>query len=115
MMKQSTDVAYDVTQIEEMLLPHHLKSLREKSGISDAVIAGRGYRSIIHPSELISFGFKRYQSRTVSKAAPTLLVPLHALDGTVPYFLHRPDVPRIRRTKKRNGEIKEVEVKYETP
>ncbi len=115
MMKQSTDVAYDVTQIEEMLLPHHLKSLREKSGISDAVIAGRGYRSIIHPSELISFGFKRYQSRMVSKAAPTLLVPLHALDGTVPYFLHRPDVSRIRRTKRRNGEIKEVEVKYETP
>ena len=46
-MKKSTDVAYDVMQIEEMLLPHHLKSLQEKSGIVTVQTSKKGLSRMV--------------------------------------------------------------------
>jgi hypothetical protein len=112
------NVSYEVSEIEQMLLPHHLKALREERGINDEVIAARGYRSITDQQELLQYAFKSYQTNMVSREAPTILIPIHAPDGTVPYHLHRPDAPRMQKSKaKRNadGSIKEKVVKYETP
>ena len=62
------------------LSPEHLKMLKEESGISDAVIQARGYKTIPNVAEglaeLEAKGFAPTQCR-----APGLLIPLHTTDG----------------------------------
>src|SRR5262245_56410346 len=79
----------------------HLHMLRAESGISDAVIAARGYRTITGHKELTALGFAKSQLQP-----PGLLLPLHTTDGSQPFFIFRPDRPR-----EKNGKL----VKYEMP
>ena len=86
----STDTALDTTAaLEDILLDQHLHQLRVESAIPDALIAERGYRSITVSAELVRLGFKQRQART-----PSLLVPIHGVDGDLAGYAIRPDEPR---------------------
>ena len=76
------------------LLPHHLRQLREGSGLPDDVIAERQYRSVTDPGELRRLGF-RQRGLTV----PGLLVPLWGPDGGNGHAAYRADVPRRPKAK----------------
>ncbi len=90
-----------------MLSPNHQASLREGSGISDPVIAARGYRTISDREELLQLGFSHSQARV-----PGLLLPLWTTDGRNPLAVYRPDNPRAvgagRKRSTRAGQTSEV-------
>lgn len=86
----------------EALSADHLKMLREESGISEAIITARGYRTVTDVKALIALGFTSRQLRQ-----PGLLLPLHATDGSEPFCVYRPNEPRIGRDGK--------PIKYEIP
>ncbi len=91
----------------------HLKMLHEESGISDAVIAARGYRTVTNEKELIPLGFSTVQRRT-----PGLLIPGFAPDGSNGFYSFRPDAARVavdRRKRDPDGNFKQRVIKYETP
>ena len=73
-----------------LLLPHHLAMLRDGSGLSDEMIAERGYRSVTKASELRALGFSARQA-----SVPALLVPLWDVGGRVASYSLRPDTPRL--------------------
>src|SRR5262249_55476868 len=73
--------------------------------ITDEVIQARDYRTVTDAKELAVLGFSPKQCRV-----PGLLLPLHATDGTQPFFVYRPDNPRVE---KKGG--KEKSIKYEIP
>jgi hypothetical protein len=75
--------------------------LREESGISDEVIAARGYHTITDHKELTALGFSSKQLRV-----PGLSLPLHTTDGSQPFCVYRPDSPR---------ELSSKIIKYEIP
>lgn len=60
------------------------------SGISDEVIAERGYRSVGERQELLRLGFSARQVRV-----PALLVPLHDVHGQIAGYAIRPQEPRV--------------------
>ncbi len=91
----------------------HLVMLRTESGLSDEVIAARGYRTITNVKELAALNFAPSQCRV-----PGLLLPLHTTDGGNGLYVYRPDIPRVRQDKhKRNpdGTFKQHVIKYEIP
>ena len=91
----------------------HLKMLLTESGISDEVIAARGYRTITDEKELITLGFTTVQRRT-----PGLLIPGYGTDGSNGFYSFRPDSPRVienRRKREADGNYKQRIIKYETP
>lgn len=95
----------------------HLKMLREESGIGDAVITARGYRSIPDSKagrdELKACGFAPRQRRV-----PGLLIPLHTTDGQNGCYVYRPDSPRVvevRSRKNADGTYPQKVIKYEQP
>lgn len=87
--------------VHPLLSDAHLKMLREESGIADAIIEARGYRTITDHKELTRLGFTSRQLRP-----PGLLLPLHTTDGSQPCSIFRPDHPR-----EKDGKI----IKYEIP
>ena len=95
------------------LLDHHRKMLMEESGISEAVIRARGYRSIEKEGDLVQFGFSPGQRRV-----PGLLLPLHTTNGRTEMHVYRPDNPRViqDRTKRETDGLHPQKVlKYEIP
>jgi hypothetical protein len=66
-------------ELSNRLSPTHLEMLRCGSGISDDVIAARGYRTVADRADLAALGFKPAQCRV-----PGLLLPLWAPDGDHP-------------------------------
>ncbi len=76
--------------------------LEEGSGISEDVIADRGYRTETSKAALGRLGFTTDQRRV-----PALLIPVWDLSGEIPTYQLRADTPRINRQGK--------PVKYETP
>lgn len=87
--------------------------LRQASGISDEVIAARGYRTVTDEAELAALGFAPRQRRT-----PGLLLPLHTTDGRLGPAIYRPDNPRVvenRRRKNADGTHPQQVIKYEQP
>jgi Domain of unknown function (DUF3854) len=72
------------------LLPHHLCMLRDGSGLSDEIIAERGYRSVTNATELRVLGFSARQA-----IVPALLIPLCDVTGRAGSYSLRPDVPRL--------------------
>ena len=95
------------------LSPHHLNMLREESGITEEIIAARGYRTITQETELVRLGFAAAQRRV-----PGLLLPLHTTDGRSDGFIYRPDNPRVvenRRKRLPDGSHPIRVVKYEQP
>ncbi|MDQ3754021.1 MAG: DUF3854 domain-containing protein [Acidobacteriota bacterium] len=95
------------------LSDRHLKMLRDESGISNEVIAARGYRTVTNEKELIPLGFSTVQRRT-----PGLLIPGYAPDGSNSFNSFRPDAARVmenRRRRNPDGSFKQRVIKYETP
>ena len=78
------------------LAPHHYAMLHEESGISDAVIRTRGYRTISNAAELEPLNFAPAQRR-----APGLLLPLWTTDGQNGTYIFRPDNPRVREDRRK--------------
>lgn len=58
------------------LSPQHLSMLRDESGITEAVISARGYRTVTQETELVRLGFA-----AAPHLLPGLLLPLHTTDG----------------------------------
>src|SRR5215207_11150530 len=80
----------------------HKKMLTEGSGISEEVIAVRGFRTISKKVELEELGFGRAQ-----RNVPGLLIPAYSPTGEISTYQYRPDRPRVDK----DGRV----VKYETP
>ncbi len=94
-------------RLEEVLrkrldYPHHRRALLEESGISPAVVVGRGYYTAKTKAELARLGFSERQRR-----ASALVVPMYSPTGELVTHQIRPDSPR----QDRNGK----QIKYETP
>ncbi len=79
----------------------HHKSLSEGSGISEAVLCARGYRTIEKAAEMKRRGFSDAQARV-----PALLIPVYDTSGEMVLYQARPDTSRIKGGKP---------IKYETP
>ena len=95
------------------LAPHHYAMLHEESGISDAVIRTRGYRTISNAAELEPLNFAPAQRR-----APGLLLPLWTTDGQNGTYIFRPDNPRVREDRRKklpDGTYAQQVIKYEQP
>lgn len=91
----------------------HLAMLRDGSGISDEVVAARGYRTITDEAELVKLNFGLSQCRV-----PGLLLPLHTTDGQPGPAIYRPDNPRVvenRRKRLDDGTHPQQVIKYEQP
>src|SRR5262249_6308702 len=73
------------------LLPQHREKL-ERSGLSEAVIEARGYRSLTKPVEAENLGFSARQARFM----PALHIPGHTTHGERRAGLLRPDDPPMR-------------------
>src|SRR5438128_8437606 len=81
----------------------HYAMLAQESGISDSVIAARGYRTSTGYSELKSLGIVLPRSAD----AHGLLLPLHTVEGkpgmwydvkadrAIPLTIYRPDTPLV--------------------
>jgi hypothetical protein len=70
------------------LAAHHRRELESGSGISAAVVAQRGYRSVTDPAELRRLGFAPNQCR------PGLLIPLWTTAGVGRGWMLKADTPR---------------------
>lgn len=92
----------------------HYRTLTAESGISDAVIRARGYKTITEDIELQALGFAPAQCR-----APGLLLPLWTPDGGNGHYIYRPDNPRVyddrNRKKLPDGTYPQRVIKYELP
>jgi hypothetical protein len=98
---------------DPMLSDPHRTILRTGSGITEAVMAARGYRTITDAAELLALGFGLAQCRV-----PGLLLPLHTTDGRLGPAIYRPDNPRVvenRRQKNADGTHPQRVIKYEQP
>jgi hypothetical protein len=91
---------YRTPQAPAPLSEEHRKMLEEGSGISAAVVEGRGYWTGAKRPQLEGL-VKAYQRRV-----PALVLPTHSPDGETTSLQVRPDRPRVR-----NGKA----IKYETP
>jgi hypothetical protein len=76
-----------ITETAPSLLPQHVAML-QASGIAEAVIADRGYRSVTRPGDLIALGFSAPQS----KYCPALYCPSYDFAGRILPQM-RPDHP----------------------
>ena len=94
---KSEEVSYQVSEIQRMLLPHHLRALREERGIRDEVIAARGCRSITNRQELSRYGFKPYKATWSHIVRPQFLFPF--MPPTV--VCHISSTGRMRRVPER--------------
>jgi hypothetical protein len=82
------------------LASHHRRLLTD-SGISDDVARERGYFTVHAKRDLEALGFGRSQ-----QIVPTLVIPIYGVvKGEPPWFVHRPDNPRIKDGRPRKYEI----------
>jgi hypothetical protein len=92
----------------------HYEMLHGESGISEDIIAARGYCTVTDSKELLDLGFSPEQSKNV----PGLLLPVCTLDGSNSLYTYRPDFPRKikdRRRRKDDDKYKQRIIKYEIP
>src|SRR4051794_34516202 len=73
------------------LSSEHLAMLRDGSGLSDEIIAERGYYTESTFKGLRDLGFSEAQS-----LAPALVIPLYDVAGNPAGFHIRPDQPRLK-------------------
>ena len=85
---------------ERALSDAHRRALVEDSGISEKVVADRGYETVTSAARLKRIGFSASQA-----SVPALLVPVWSCSGEIVLYQSRPDEPRIKDGKR---------VKYET-
>jgi putative DNA primase/helicase len=77
------------TTLRQTLSDNHLFMLTQESGISEEVIASRGYWTCEDEEDLIELGFNKRQRRT-----PCLVIPVRGITGEVLFHRMRPDDPR---------------------
>jgi putative DNA primase/helicase len=77
------------TTLRQTLSDNHLFMLTQESGISEEVIASRGYWTCEDEEDLIELGFNKRQRRT-----PCLVIPVRGITGEVLFHRIRPDDPR---------------------
>jgi Protein of unknown function (DUF3631)/Domain of unknown function (DUF3854) len=71
------------------------------SAIADDVVEERGYFSVKQKGELEHLGFGRSQ-----QLVPSLVIPIHSvIPGENPWYVHRPDDPRVKDGRTRKYEI----------
>ena len=92
------------TTLRQTLSDNHLFMLTQESGISEEVIASRGYWTCEDPDDLIELGFNKRQRRT-----PCLIIPVRGVDQEVLFHRIRPDEPRP--DPKKPGKV----IKYDQP
>jgi hypothetical protein len=114
---QYANVQHTNVELIHRLSPAHLEMLRRGSGISDEVIAARGYRTITDRADLPALGFKPAQCRV-----PGLLLPMWPPDADHPALVlhvYRPDAPRsfdeTAKGRLPDGTYPQRVVKYEAP
>jgi len=83
------------------LSERHYEMLHAGSGLSDAIIRERGYRSVVSKVEFRELGFSEAQQRP-----PGLLIPIRNVLGKPTGYEYRPDNPRT---------LQGTVVKYEWP
>jgi hypothetical protein len=77
------------------------RRLLEDSAIRDDVATERGYFSVHAKRDLEALGFGRSQ-----QVVPTLMIPIYGVvNGEPPWYIHRPDEPRIKDGRPRKYEI----------
>ena len=74
----------------DRLSSEHQEYLRARA-VSDLISKQRGYTSIVTEKRLAEYGFNGRQLIT-----PTLLIPIHGVDGKIRFYQHRPDEPRTK-------------------
>ncbi len=79
-MRAASEAHQDNERLIDLLSTAHRRMLRDESGISDAVIEARGYRTVTDHKELTARGFASRQLQV-----PGLALPLYATDGTQPF------------------------------
>jgi hypothetical protein len=87
------------------LTPEHLTTLRDGSGISDAIIEARGYQSVSGGDGvrlLRDNGF----SATQARLQPGLLLPLHTTDGQQALMIYGPIAHALIRNASAPGNTK---------
>jgi hypothetical protein len=95
------ELKHEIKEIgRDALSPEHRHMLTVESGLTDAVIAGRGYRTVTRKAELKDLGFSETQHQV-----PGLLIPIYNAHGEVSLYQTRPNCPRIKKGK---------HIKYET-
>lgn len=99
--KNTRSTRPEVAEMTNANLSQAHAAMLRKSGISDRVIAARGYRTVEREEELAPLGFVPVQRRV-----PTLVVPIHGVMGDIVLHQHRPGEPRL------NAQGKTI--KYET-
>jgi Domain of unknown function (DUF3854) len=102
---KNTPQATLVSHAGQDLAERHRRELTEGSGLSETVIAERGYRTVTDVVELLRLGFADYQCR------PGLLIPLHGTHGANDRYALKPDHPRQEH---REGKA-DRPIKYEYP
>jgi hypothetical protein len=99
------------------LSDRHLTMLRQGSGISDEVIAARGYRTASNSAELLVLGFAKGQTKTAQ--IPGLIIPIYSPDGQNSLYQYRPDNSRVEVQRNKpllpDGTRPNKVIKYETP
>jgi hypothetical protein len=85
-----TESGRDRPHHDDPLSSVHSHMLAVASGISPAVIAARGYRSVTVKTRLRELGFSAAQCLT-----PGLLLPVWNISGEIATYQFRPDQPRI--------------------
>jgi hypothetical protein len=91
---------------ENPLAERHLRELREGSGLSDQVIAERGYRTVTDPAELRDLGFANAGGWV--PPTPGYLLPVYDTRGRNGRYYFKPDHPR------QDPDRPERRVKYES-
>ena len=82
------------------LLEHH-RAMLKASAIADDVVGERGYFSVEQKRDLEHLGFGRSQ-----QFVPSLVIPIHSvIPGEDPWYIHRPDDPRVKDGRTRKYEI----------
>lgn len=87
--------------VPRSLLDHHRRMLEIETGMDHDVMSERGYFSATKKVQLKDLGFPPSQ-----QLVPSLVIPIHGVDGEVTTYQHRPDTPRTNKRGKA--------VKYET-
>jgi hypothetical protein len=104
--RQTNDPSDLENKLEQALSPEHRRALLEGSAVASEVILERGYFTCTDPEELRELGFASYQ-----QGVPTVVIPVHRVDGKLSHYRSRPDEPRKDSAKPDKLKL----IKYEQP
>jgi hypothetical protein len=86
--------------------PTHAIVLKDRA-VRELEAMQRGYSSTNRKVDIAACGFGENQQKVVSQNNPTLIIPIHGIDGAIVNYQIRPNRPRIGKSSK--------PLKYESP